>query len=42
LKLATETAYALGKVLDKLNISFECIGFTDGHGGMTTTEPRVV
>jgi cobalamin biosynthesis protein CobT len=35
LKLATETAYALGKVLDKLNISFECIGFTDGHGGMS-------
>lgn len=38
LKLAIETAYALGKVLDKLNISFECIGFTDGDGGMTGDE----
>lgn len=28
LKLATETAYALGTVLNKLGIAFECIGFT--------------
>lgn len=30
LKLATETAYALATVLNKLGISFECIGFADG------------
>jgi cobalamin biosynthesis protein CobT len=30
LKLATETAYALATVLNKLGIAFECIGFADG------------
>jgi cobalamin biosynthesis protein CobT len=40
LRLAIETAYALGKVLDKLNISFECIGFTDGNAGMSPEETQ--
>lgn len=31
LKLATETAYALGTVLNKLGIAFECIGFTSDY-----------
>lgn len=29
LKLATETAYAIGTVLNKIGVEFECIGFTD-------------
>ena len=29
LKLATEASYALGSVLHRLNIQFECLGFTD-------------
>jgi cobalamin biosynthesis protein CobT len=34
MKLATETAYALGTVLNKLGIAFECIGFTtNGNPG---------
>jgi cobalamin biosynthesis protein CobT len=32
LKLATETAYALATVLNKLGIAFECIGFTTRPG----------
>lgn len=31
LKLATQTAYALATVLNKLGIAFECIGFTSDH-----------
>lgn len=33
--LATEAAYALGSVLNRLNITFECLGFTDN-----TRDPR--
>jgi cobalamin biosynthesis protein CobT len=33
LRLAMETSYALGTVLNKLGIAFECIGFTDGWPG---------
>lgn len=29
--LAAETAYAIGSVLAKLGIAFECLGFTDNH-----------
>lgn len=31
LKLATEAAYALGSVLSRLGIEFECLGFTDAY-----------
>lgn len=31
LKLATETAYAIATVLNKLGVAFECIGFTDNY-----------
>lgn len=34
--LAVETAYALGSVLAKLGIAFECLGFTDRY-----SDPRV-
>lgn len=36
MKLATETAYALGSVLSRLGIQFECLGFTDNW-----SDPRV-
>jgi len=29
MKLASETAYAIGTVLNKIGVEFECIGFTD-------------
>lgn len=32
LKLAAETAFALGSVLNKLGIAFECLGFTTAEG----------
>lgn len=31
MKLATETAYAIATVLNRLNVPFECIGFTDRY-----------
>lgn len=31
MKLAMETAYALGSVLSRLGIQFECLGFTDNY-----------
>jgi cobalamin biosynthesis protein CobT len=34
--LATETAYAIGSVLARLNVAFECLGFTDNG-----SDPRV-
>lgn len=36
MKLATETAYAIGSVLSKLGVAFECLGFTDNYA-----DPRV-
>jgi len=36
LKLATESAYALGCVLNRLGIQFECLGFTDDHHNPNT------
>lgn len=36
MQLATETAYAIGSVLAKLGIAFECLGFTDNY-----SDPRV-
>lgn len=36
MKLAMETAYALGCVLSRLGIQFECLGFTDNYN-----DPRV-
>jgi cobalamin biosynthesis protein CobT len=35
LKLAAETAYAIGSVLHRLGVTFECLGFTDA-----TQDPR--
>lgn len=36
LNLATESAYALGSVLNRLGIQFECLGFTDEHDNPAT------
>jgi cobalamin biosynthesis protein CobT len=36
MQLAMQTAYALGSVLSRLGIQFECLGFTDNYG-----DPRV-
>lgn len=36
MKLATETAYAVGSVLNKLGVSFESLGFTDNMGDPRT------
>lgn len=36
LRLATESAYALGSVLHRLGIQFECLGFTDEHNNQST------
>lgn len=36
LKLATEAAYALGSVLHRLGIQFECLGFTDAFSDPRT------
>jgi cobalamin biosynthesis protein CobT len=35
LKLAAETAYAIGSVLNRLGVTFECLGYTDN-----TSDPR--
>jgi cobalamin biosynthesis protein CobT len=35
MKLAAETAYAIGSVLNRLGVSFECLGYTD-----RTNDPR--
>lgn len=39
LKLATEAAYALGNVLHRLGIQFECLGFTDDSSCSNTRGP---
>jgi len=40
LKLAAETAYALGTVLNKLGISFECIGYTTARDEWHSPETK--
>jgi cobalamin biosynthesis protein CobT len=41
LRLATETAYALATVLNKLGIAFEAIGFADGWAEGSATQEEV-
>jgi len=40
IKLASEASYALGSVLHRLNIQFECLGFTDEHDNAETRSPE--
>jgi cobalamin biosynthesis protein CobT len=40
LKLATEAAYALGNVLNRLNVPFEILGFTDLYNSPVTKDKQ--
>jgi cobalamin biosynthesis protein CobT len=40
IRLASESAYALGSVLNRIGIQFECLGFTSDDGVPTTDHKR--